>query len=59
MPILLEPFTFAVALHGLMVVSVGLRVVMVRPLPGVALAWLLLVATLPLLGTLSYLAFGE
>jgi cardiolipin synthase len=59
MDLLLHPLTLTVELHGLVVLGVGLRVVTMRPLPGVALAWLLLVATLPVVGMLFYLAFGE
>lgn len=38
---------------------IGVRVIMLRPAPGVALAWLLLVAVLPVLGSLLYLMVGE
>jgi cardiolipin synthase len=59
MDLLLQPFTLGVLVHGLVVLGVGARVVMMRPLPSVALAWLLLVSALPLLGLFGYLAFGE
>src|SRR5262245_54676948 len=59
MELLLHPVTYAVILHAAVVIGVGLRVVMARPLPGVALAWLLLVSTLPLLGIVLFLAIGE
>ena len=48
-----------VALHALIVVAVGLRVIWVHRPAGSAFAWLLLVATLPLVGLVFYLLFGE
>ena len=48
-----------VALHVLVVVAVGLRVIWVHRPAGSAFAWLLLVATLPLVGLVFYLLFGE
>lgn len=51
--------TALTAVHAVVVVGTGVRVVMQRPLPGVALAWILLVAALPALGLLGYLSFGE
>jgi cardiolipin synthase len=46
-------------LHIAIFVGIAVRVIMLRPAPGVALAWLLLVAVLPLLGLPLYLLFGE
>lgn len=45
--------------HMTVVVYVLVRVVTKRPATGVALAWLLLVAALPVLGIVLYFAFGE
>jgi cardiolipin synthase len=49
----------ALFLHLSIVGVIGVRVIMLRPAPGVALAWLLLVAALPVLGSLLYLLVGE
>lgn len=51
--------TLLLTLHAAVIVTIGLRVVMARPLPGVALAWLFLVALLPGIGLLCYLGIGE
>jgi cardiolipin synthase len=51
--------TLTIALHVAVVGGTGLRIVMMRPLPGVALAWILLVAALPAAGLVIYVAFGE
>ena len=48
-----------VALHVLVVGAVGLRVIWVRRPAGSAFAWLLLVESLPLVGLVFYLLFGE
>jgi cardiolipin synthase len=56
---ILESSWLAVLLHGLIIVSVGVRIVMKRPATGVALAWLLLVTAIPGLGLVLYLLFGE
>jgi cardiolipin synthase len=53
------PTALAFVMHAAMVLGVTLRVVMARPLPGVALAWILLVAAVPAAGFVLYLAFGE
>jgi cardiolipin synthase A/B len=50
---------FLVTMHAAIVVAIGVRVVMRRAARGIALSWLLLVATLPLVGALSYLMIGE
>jgi cardiolipin synthase len=47
------------AFHALLTIAVALRVVMRRPARGVALAWLLLVATLPYVGAITYFMIGE
>ena len=48
-----------IAVHWLIVVAIGVRVIVRRPDPGVALAWLFLVALLPYVGALIYLLIGE
>src|SRR3954469_20402464 len=48
-----------VAMQALVFVVIGLRVIMQRPVRGVALSWLVLVAALPLAGALVYLLIGE
>ncbi len=45
--------------HWLIVMGIGVRVIMKRPEPGVALAWLLLVTVVPFAGALIYLLIGE
>jgi cardiolipin synthase A/B len=45
--------------HWLIVMGIGVRVIMKRPEPGVALAWLLLVTVVPYVGALIYLLIGE
>jgi len=47
------------ALHAVIVVTVGLRVIWVRRPAGSAYAWLLLVSVLPFAGMALYLLFGE
>ena len=44
---------------GAVFVAIAVRVIMRRPVRGVALSWLLLVAALPLAGALVYLLIGE
>lgn len=46
-------------IHILVVVGVFIRIVMKRPAPGVALAWLLVVTLIPLLGIILYSLVGE
>lgn len=59
MDALFHPVTIAAEVHAVVIAAVGVRVVMAKPVPGVALAWLLLVVLLPLFGLLFYLAIGE
>mgnify|MGYP001817720068 CR=1 FL=1 len=54
-----DPTFLSVLIHLVVFGSVAVRVIMARPSPGVALAWLLIVAVVPLLGLLLYLLFGE
>src|SRR5580700_9154182 len=56
---LLGSSAFLVTMHAAIVVAIGVRVVMRRAARGVALSWLLLVATLPFFGVLVYLLIGE
>ncbi len=51
--------SLAAALHILATLGFALRVIMRRPATGVALAWLLLIASLPFAGLLLYLLIGE
>jgi len=46
-------------IHVVVVAVIAVRVIMMRPATGVALAWLLLAAMVPLLGALVYLLIGE
>lgn len=55
----LHPSTLFGILHGLLVITIAIRVIMRRPETGVALAWLFIIGVLPYLGTLAYLLFGE
>ncbi len=48
-----------VLVHWSIVIGLGLRVIMNRPATGVALAWLLLIAAVPLGGAIVYLLIGE
>ena len=48
-----------VALHAIIVIWISVRVIMRRPANGVALAWLFLVAVLPIAGGVIYLLVGE
>jgi cardiolipin synthase len=56
---LLNPSTLLLVVHLCVVLAVSFRVIMQRPAPGVALAWLFLVAGVPILGGLAYLVLGE
>ncbi|MCB1487604.1 MAG: PLDc N-terminal domain-containing protein, partial [Bauldia sp.] len=51
--------TLGIAIHWLTVIAIGIRVIMKRPEPGVALAWMLLVAVVPYVGAIIYLLIGE
>ncbi len=46
-------------LHVLVMLCIAVRVIMRRPTPGTALAWLFLVAALPFAGAVLYLLIGE
>lgn len=51
--------SIAFILQIVILAGIAVRVIMLRPAPGVALAWLLLVSALPLIGLVVYLLFGE
>lgn len=55
----LQSSVFAVLLHGVMVVALSVRVIMVRPAVGVALAWILFISSSPFVGAAFYLLIGE
>ena len=57
--LLLHPSSITSIAHGLIVAALAVRVIMRRPATGVALAWLLLIASVPLGGALVYLLIGE
>ncbi len=59
MSFLLHPSTLMIIVHGTIVIGTMVRVIMKRPPTGVALAWLLLVATVPLGGVVLYFMIGE
>jgi cardiolipin synthase len=56
---LLPPALGTLIIHTAIVVVIALRVIMMRPATGVALAWLLLIAMLPFVGVIIYLLIGE
>lgn len=56
---ILEAGFLTALIHILVVGGVFIRIVLKRPAPGVALAWLLVVAFVPLLGIILYLFVGE
>jgi cardiolipin synthase len=57
--LLLHPSTITLVTHSLIMITLAVRVIMKRPATGVALAWLLLIAAVPLGGALIYLFIGE
>lgn len=59
MQFLLGSSATVMAIHAAIVVFIGVRVVMRRSARGIALSWLLLVATLPIVGASLYLLIGE
>ena len=57
-----EPLDVSSALllaHVVIILGIAIRVIMMRPAPGVAFAWLFLVETVPFVGAIIYLLFGE
>lgn len=59
MEILLKSSGLLITLQVAVVAAIAVRVIMRRSARGIALSWLLLVATLPLAGALLYLLIGE
>ncbi len=55
----LSPTSLAVIVHASVVIAVLVRVIMNRPATGVALAWSLLVTSIPVVGVTLYLLIGE
>lgn len=51
--------SLAILIHFGIFLSIAFRVIMIRPANGVALAWLLLVASAPFAGAAIYLLIGE
>lgn len=51
--------TLGLLLHLLLSIGLSVRVIMKRPAIGVALSWLLLIASVPGVGAVAYLMFGE
>lgn len=56
---ILNPASLTIVAHALIMTALAVRVIMKRPATGVALAWLVLIASLPLGGALIYLLIGE
>lgn len=56
---LLIPSTVLLILHWTLISALSVRVLMKRPLVGVALAWLAVIVSLPLVGAVLYLLVGE
>ena len=54
-----HPSTIVILFHSLIVIVFSIRVIMKRPATGVALAWLLLIASTPFVGVTIYLLIGE
>jgi cardiolipin synthase len=54
-----NPLALTTLAHVLVVVVFGVRVIMQRSAPGVAFAWLLLIAMVPFAGAIMYLLIGE
>ena len=59
MQLFFHPSNLAILLHAGLVIGTMIRVIMNRPPTGAALAWLLLVASVPLFGVLIYFLIGE
>lgn len=59
MEFLRHPSTYSLLIHAILVIGISVRVIMKRPAPGVAMAWLFLVAIFPYGGAIIYLLIGE
>lgn len=55
----LHPSSIILIIHPILAILVSIRVIMMRPATGVALAWLLLIAAVPFAGVITYLLIGE
>jgi cardiolipin synthase len=51
--------TIIIAVHWLVIIGLSARVIIRRPPIGVSLAWLAVIFSVPLVGALAYLLFGE
>lgn len=49
----------AAIIHYMIVIGLFIRIIMKRPGPGIALAWMLLISALPVGGIVLYMMFGE
>ncbi|MGI9471360.1 MAG: cardiolipin synthase [Rubripirellula sp.] len=56
---LVNPTTVTWVIHSILAITLTVRVIMKRPSTGVALAWLLVINAIPILGALTYLLIGE
>ncbi|MCP5070182.1 MAG: cardiolipin synthase [bacterium] len=56
---LLQVSTLSTIIHLALTIGFSIRVIMMRPQTGVALAWILVIGALPLLGILLYISIGE
>ena len=56
---LYHPTTLTWCIHFVFALILSVRVIMKRPSTGVALAWLLVINAIPILGELIYLLIGE
>ena len=54
-----SPLAISALVHFAAVAAIVVRVIMMRPAPGVAFAWLFLVVALPVFGVIAYLLIGE
>ena len=59
MNIFAHPVSILTIIHALIILVIAVRVIMIRPATGVALAWLLVVVIFPFIGPLFYLLIGE
>lgn len=55
----LHPELLTTLVHAALVIGLGLRIIAIRRPTGVGLAWITLIAVLPLLGAVLYLMVGE
>ena len=55
----INPTAITWVIHSVLAVTLTVRVIMKRPSTGVALAWLLVINAIPILGAVIYLLIGE